>query len=78
MYRFEREQEETIHNRITLKESIRRLHPRHRAVLALRMAGFTQKDCGIVLGVTRPAIGHMHRRALEEIRKAMEEHGPQA
>jgi len=45
-----------------------RLPNKERAVLALRMAGYTQRECGAVIGMTRSAVGIIYKRSLALLR----------
>lgn len=44
---------------------------KHRVVVAMRLAGYTQAECALVFGMTRAAIGIMHKRAREVLREEM-------
>ena len=64
--------EDKIISRLLLLEAVQRLQPKYAAVIALRSAGYSQQECGVILGVTRAAIGFIQKRAIKEIRKILE------
>jgi DNA-directed RNA polymerase specialized sigma24 family protein len=57
------EEEVSIINLIDLNEAIKKLPIKLRTIAALRTAGYTQRECGEILGVTRAAIGFAEKRA---------------
>lgn len=52
-------------NNIFLEAALDMLPEKERAVIALRLAGYTQKECGSIVGLTRAAIGTIYKRGLE-------------
>lgn len=64
-----RSEEEEISNRLELVELISKLPVKQRVVVALRAAGYTQEECGKILGVTRAAIGFSYKRAVRRMRQ---------
>ncbi len=58
---------------ILLEDSIDRLPQKEKAVLALRYAGYTQHECGVIIGVTRSAVGFIHKRAIAMVKRFVAE-----
>jgi DNA-directed RNA polymerase specialized sigma24 family protein len=67
------ENEGGIHDLLTLREAVSKLPDKLRAVVALRSSGYTQKECGEILGVTRAAIGFAQKRAILKLRRLIED-----
>jgi transcriptional regulator len=63
------EEESSLANLILVKEKMYKLPPIQRIVLVLRLCGFTQKECGELLGTTRAAIGYIYKRAIKNIKE---------
>lgn len=63
--------EEQLFEKMTLQDAVRQLTQVRRIIVALRSAGYTQQDCGVILGLTGVAVGLIHRRAIEQIRQFM-------
>lgn len=57
---------------LILKDAIANLPVKERVVTALRSAGYTQRECGEIMGITRSAIGFAEKRALHKLRKTLE------
>jgi len=66
----DRADEEGVINNMHLMSMFTDLPPKQQVVLALRTAGYTQKECGIILGVTRAAVGFNYHRAVQLLREA--------
>lgn len=66
-------EEEQIVDELLLDQAVQKLPPKQRMVVALRSAGYTQQECGVILGLTRAAIGFIHKQALAQIRQALAE-----
>lgn len=64
-------EEEQLISEMLLAEAVQKLPPKQRMVVALRAAGYTQQECGVILGLTRAAIGFIHKQALTQIRKLL-------
>lgn len=47
---------------------------KHQVVVAMRLAGYKQHECAVVFGLTRAAIGIMHKKARAELRREMLKH----
>ena len=56
-------------NSLLLLEALRKLPEKERAIVALRVAGYTQKECGQIVGLTRAAIGGIYKRGLTALLK---------
>jgi RNA polymerase sigma factor (sigma-70 family) len=67
------EEEDSIIEKMLLTEAISKLPPKQRAVVALISAGYTQNECGRIFGMTRAAIGFIHKKALSHLRRLIEE-----
>lgn len=63
--------EDDLFTYMMLRRAVHNLPDKHRAVIALRMAGYKQKECGAILGVTRAAIGFIQKRAIEMLRQEL-------
>lgn len=72
-----REQEDSINTDVLIRTAIQRINPKYQAVLAMRSAGFTQAECGLILGVTRAAIGFIYKRGIQELREVMVSNDPE-
>jgi len=65
--------EERMVEYVALKEAIRRLPEKERAVIGLRFyRGLTQDKCAKILGVSQVQVSRLERRAVESLRKALE------
>jgi RNA polymerase sigma factor (sigma-70 family) len=64
-------EEEQMMSEMLLDEAVQKLPPKQRVVVALRAAGYTQQECGVILGLTRAAIGFIHKQALAKIRQSL-------
>lgn len=60
-----RETEEGIFSRLLLNQIVDSLANKYKAIVSLRMAKYTQKEAGIILGVTRAGAGAMEKRAMQ-------------
>ena len=56
---------------IDIKRSFDKLTAKHRAIVALRMAGYTQRECGEIVGLTRAAVGISYKKAKTIIREGI-------
>ena len=56
---------------IIIENEVKRLPPNERVVVALRAAGFTQEECGKLIGLTRPAVGAIHSRAMDALKERL-------
>lgn len=63
--------EDTLLDKIVVRQIVDSLPDRLRAVLALRLEGYTQNECAVILGVTRAAVNAMQKRAHQEVRKGI-------
>jgi DNA-directed RNA polymerase specialized sigma24 family protein len=66
------EEEEAIIRKLLLIEAVQLLPPKYKAVLALRMAGYSQRECGQIMGLTRAAIGFIQKKSLIRTREILE------
>jgi hypothetical protein len=56
---------------LALEEIISKMSPRKQIVVALMSAGYTQEECGTIIGLTRAAIGYTYNTILREMRTSL-------
>lgn len=52
-------------------DAFKQLRERQRVVVALRVAGYSQKESGAIVGLTRGAIGYIYKQSLSDLRKIL-------
>jgi RNA polymerase sigma factor (sigma-70 family) len=65
------EEEDRIIDHMLLISAVHRLPPKQQVIVALRSAGYTQQECGDIVGMTRAAIGFIYKRAVRRLRQYM-------
>lgn len=63
--------ESNVIDSIVILNSLSALTQKQRVVLALRTAGFVQRECGEILGLTRSAVGFIERKAKRRLREQL-------
>lgn len=61
-------QGDDIELRILLEDAIKKLPPKQQVVVALREAGYSQMECGVIIGMTRAAVGFIQKKSLFNLR----------
>jgi len=59
---------EKIESAVAIDEIISKLPVKEKVVIALRLAGYTQRECGVMIGMTRSAVGIIYKRAINLLR----------
>lgn len=62
------DEENLIFDRIALNDAIQQLSVKQRVVVALILAGYNRDESGKIMGLTRQAVGAIHKRAIKRIR----------
>lgn len=65
------QQEEDLFLDMALKEEVSNLPTKQRIAIAMIAAGYTQEECGKVLGVTRAAVGFIRKNAVATLRRTL-------
>lgn len=65
------QQEEDLFLAMALQDEVDRLTEKQRVAVAMIAAGYTQEECGKVLGVTRAAIGFIRKNAIATLRRTL-------
>ena len=65
------EEEDRIFSHMLLIAAVHKLPAKQQVIVALRTAGYTQQECGEIVGMTRAAIGFIYKRALKRLRQFM-------
>lgn len=58
-------------NRITILGALKKLPLRQRVALELNTAGFNQRESGIIMGLTRSAVGIMLKKARNSVEREL-------
>lgn len=66
------EQEEAMFERVFLENAVHDLPDKLKVVVAMNAAGYTQKECASVIGLTKAAVGSIFKKSLVRIREHME------
>lgn len=66
------EQEERMIERVFLENAVRDLPDKLKVVVAMNVAGYTQKECATVIGLTKAAVGSIFKKSLVRVREHME------
>ena len=61
--------EDDLFTNMVLREAIQELDPVRKAVISLRAAGYTQQECGTILGLTGVAVGLIYRKTVLQLRQ---------
>lgn len=67
------EEENSIIDTMMLSESMQKLSKKYRLVLALYLSGYNQRECGVILGITRAAVGFIYKKATAALSKLVNE-----
>jgi len=62
---------EKLESRLAIEETVDKLPVKEKVVLTLRLAGYTQRECGFIIGMTRSAVGIIYKRAVTLLRGLM-------
>lgn len=65
--------EDDLFSNLSLAAAVNQLPNKYKAVIALRLAGYTQKECGSLLGFTRSAVGFIQKKALAQLKELLDD-----
>lgn len=59
--------------KVLLQDAVKKLPEKEKVVIALRLIGYTQRECSEIIGGTRASIGSIYKRAMRKLTEELAE-----